>query len=456
MDRKKILALVIILLVVILVILIAVLVRVSSMVSNELQENIIITEENQEEESHVFFKQVNDYTTFYSVKNILNNYTEYVKQVNGDLYIDPERVSMEEEELKATTKESGIITITALLDEEYLSNMNINEETIIEKQQVYLEKGDYSEDVIYSVTISNMLIGELKENLDLVLVNAMINDEELNLLVKLDQTNKTYSIFYEDYIEAYGYNEETTPEQIQISDNNIEVNEYNTYTEAVINDEYLVTQYFSEYRSNMLYNTQQAYELLDPTYREKKFGSYENFVNYISNNNQEILTASISGYEINEFEGIKEYVCIDQYGKYYIFSETNIASFDVILDIYTVDLPDFLEQYNSSNDPDKAGMNLQKIVDALNDGDYGYIYEKLDSTFRQNNFATQADFETYITTNLYTNCSVEFSDYESSADLHIFKATFTDNDDPEKVAIEKTFILQLGEGTDFVFSFNVQ
>ena len=206
----------------------------------------------------------------------------------------------------------------------------------------------------------------------------------------------------------------------------------------------------------MLYNTEQAYSLLNETYRNNKFGDYTKFASYVNTNREKFETANIEGYEINEFDGVREYVCIDQYDRYYIFSERNVSSFDVVLDTFTVDLPDFLEEYNKSNNADKAGMNLQKIVDALNDGDYTYIYNKLDETFKQNNFKTENDFTTYMNNTFFANNNVEFSNYRNSGDLHIFDATFTDKDNANNQAVTKTFIVQLREGTDYRMSFNVQ
>ena len=363
---------------------------------------------------------------------------------------------MTPEEMKNTVQKDGLTAITGVLDEAYKSEMQINDNTLIEKQKVFVKKGDYSESIPYNVTFSNILIGELKPNVKLALLKSQINGIDFNILLKIDLNNKTYSIFYDDYIEKYGYDENTQKEAMKVSNADIQKNGYNSYIEANITEEYLVTQYFSEYKSNMLYNTEEAYSLLNEEYRNNKFGDYAKFANYINTYKQKILTANIEGYEINEFDGVKEYICIDQYDRYYIFSEKSISSFDVVLDTFTINLPDFLEEYNKSNDADKAGMNLQKIVDAINDGDYTYVYNKLDETFKQNNFKTESDFIAYMQNAFYANNNVEFSNYRASGDLHVFDATFSDKNNANNQAKSKTFIIQLKEGTDYRLSFNVQ
>ena len=164
---------------------------------------------------------------------------------------------------------------------------------------------------------------------------------------------------------------------------------------------------------------------------------------------------ALAQYQVTEQDGYTQYVLVDQNGKYYIVNETAVMKYNTMLDTYTVDLPQFKERYNSSNDAEKAGLNLQKIVDALNNNDYEYVYNKLDETFKSNNFQTLESFEQYIQDNLYTSANVEFSNYQNSGELHIFDATFTDKNNESSNAITKTFIVKLLEGTDFVMSFNV-
>ena len=88
--------------------------------------------------------------------------------------------------------------------------------------------------------------------------------------------------------------------------------------------------------------------------------------------------------------------------------------------------------------------------------DYTYVYNKLDETFKQNNFKTENDFIAYMQNAFYANNNVEFSNYRASGDLHIFDATFTDRNNANNQARSKTFIIQLKEGTDYRLSFNVQ
>ena len=126
----------------------------------------------------------------------------------------------------------------------------------------------------------------------------------------------------------------------------------------------------------MLNDTKIAYQKLDSEYAEKKFGQYSNFESYVNNNKNNIIVASIDKYQVVENKNGKEYVCVDENGKYYIFMEEEVGKYSVVLDTYTIDLPEFIEKYNSANEKTKVGLNIQKVFDAINNEDYETIYCK--------------------------------------------------------------------------------
>lgn len=49
-------------------------------------------------------------------------------------------------------------------------------------------------------------------------------------------------------------------------------------------------------------------------------------------------------------------------------------NFTVILDTYTIDLPEFTEKYTKASDEEKVLLNIQKGFTAINDKDYRYVY----------------------------------------------------------------------------------
>jgi hypothetical protein len=45
--------------------------------------------------------------------------------------------------------------------------------------------------------------------------------------------------------------------------------------------------------------------------------------------------------------------------------------YKLILDEYTIDLPEFTEKYKKAAPQEKVGMNIEKIISAINNKDYG-------------------------------------------------------------------------------------
>lgn len=397
------------------------------------------------------FVEISNSSYFYTIKGIINKFVSYIKQVNGDQYLDLEKLKMTEKEATAELQKEGINTIKEILDQQYIDDAQISDENLMKYFSQYKQKGNCKENVYYSLKIEDVLIKDINANVKLVLVKAQLTNKDFNILIKLDNENMTYSIFLEDYITKYNYDKNMKKEDFKINDANIDSNGYNEYKSIIAEDEYVSIQLFNEFKNYILNDSKTAYDLINEEYREKKYGSYENFANYIEQNREELQNIEIKMYNKKEVNGKTEYICLDEKGKYYIFTKDNIVNYNVILDTYTIDLPEFLEKYNSNKGEIKVGLNLQKIFDAIKNQDYKFVYNKLDETFRKNNFKTEEDFVKYAEQN-FANCEFKYSSCEKTNTLYVAKVKITKNNGETKA---KEFIMKLQEGTDFVMSFNV-
>ena len=128
-------------------------------------------------------------------------------------------------------------------------------------------------------------------------------------------------------------------------------------------------------------------------------------------------------------------------------------NFAVILDTYTIDLPEFTEKYTKASDEEKVLLNIQKCFTAINDKDYRYVYNKLDNTFKANNFKTLADFEKYINANFFEKNKISASNARKQSEVYLYDIKISNIDGTS--SITKTFVMQLKENTDFVMSFGV-
>ena len=102
-------------------------------------------------------------------------------------------------------------------------------------------------------------------------------------------------------------------------------------------------------------------------------------------------------------------------------------------------------------------MNLEKIFQALNRKDYNYIYEKLDNNFKQNNFSTLTDFETYAKNTFFDINKIEYGDFEEKSGVYVYKISLFDATESanEENKVTKNFIIKLEDNNNFKMAFNV-
>ncbi len=130
--------------------------------------------------------------------------------------------------------------------------------------------------------------------------------------------------------------------------------------------------------------------------------------------------------------------------------------YKLILDTYTVDIPEFTEKYKKAKDQEKVILNLNKFMLAINDGDYNYAYNLLADNFKNTNFPDYKNFETYIKSNLFANNKFEYIEFgDQAGTYYTYKVNITDASGKSNSTITKSFIMLLENGTDFKLSFNI-
>ena len=126
-----------------------------------------------------------------------------------------------------------------------------------------------------------------------------------------------------------------------------------------------------------------------------------------------------------------------------------------MLDTYTIDINEFIEKYNSSENNVKVALNIEKMIEAIQDKDYKYVYNKLDETFKNNNFKTQQDFEYFIKERFDPNeDEVSYKQYKEVAGIHTLEVEVTDAD--LQITKKAKVLMQLNQNRDFVFSFSAE
>ena len=331
-----------------------------------------------------------------------------------------------------------------VLSEEYISKNSIDIDNV--RNYVYKIEED-----CFFVPIELVKKGNT-ENVKTFGVYGVITTQEYEpvmesyLIINVDESNMTFSVEQLKNKDELNNVKVTVPTEIAEKNNNI-------LSEIGIAYEDLIQEYINNYKGLALAYPELVYNnFLDDEYKNKRFSSLEEYKEYVEANKDEIIGINPAKYEVSEQEDYTQYITVDDNGKYYIFNSKTPCDYTVILDTYTIDLPEFTERYETATEQQKVALNIDKFMQAINNKDYKYAYNCLADSYKNNYFKTQADFENYAKENFYASSTVGYSEFAEEGDVYTYSVVLTDNETEEQM--NKTFIIQLGEGTDFVLSFN--
>lgn len=367
-----------------------------------------------------------------------------------------------------------------LLDNDYIQEFNITKENLI---------GKYGNSKTIEVDVTKIYGMALEGNQHIYFAYGYLRDtsssqiSDLAIAIKVDNSNQTFSVLPYEYLQKKNCLNITEQSKVEINKTEkIENKTYNVYQNNYQDEETYVTKLFENYMNRALYHIEFAYQCLNSQYSQKRFGSLQNYKSYVEQNRelylsysmknakkpeefsnmQEYLmyldtyqTLKLKSYQVSRQNNITQYVCIDSQENYYIFQETAPMQYSVILDTYTIDLPEFIEKYNTMTEEQKVLFNIQKFFEAINHQDYKYAYNKLDTTFRNNNFGSLTQFEAYAKKNFFNDNKLAAGKAEKQGNLYLYDITISDATGKETNTKKKNFVMQLKEGTDFVMSFEI-
>lgn len=398
-------------------------------------------------------KLVENKLEYFSVEDCIKKYyLYYVRTFNAeDYYIKTfgsKNYNLEEIE-KYEQKSANVLY--NMLDEEVVELQKITSENI---------KSKLNEIEISSVNIINMYVSRKNEDITVYFINGLLKNENTNkfnkfqVIMKLDEINGTFNIIPQQYIDEK-YNNIEIGNEIDINTpEEIKENENNKFKYRAVNDKKYVEYLMEQLKNEIEYFPELVYNKLNQEYRDKKFASLEEFTTYI-NNNEKFKEIQLDAYKVNIENQHKQYICTDKNNNYYIFDEKSAMQCELMFDTYTIDLSEFIEKYDSSENNIKMALNIEKLIDATEDQDYKYVYNKLDDTFKTNNFPTLQDFENFIKGKFNDKeDEITYEEYENVAGVHVYKIVVKDKS--ENKIINAKVIMDLKDNRDFVFSFSVE
>ena len=386
---------------------------------------------------------------FYAIQTCVQKFYSYYTAIfDGDNINFEDDESADDKKIKADNEEA----VYNMLDTEYVNYKNITKNNISNK----LDKLNES-----IVNINEMYVSKKNTNVYVYIVIGRLrevqsgNMTDFKIMIKNDALNKTFSVYLEDYINEKLNDLEIGKEVNLEVGESVEDKEINIYDYSIITDEVYATDLMEKYKEEILFDEETAYSNLDEEYRKKRFENLDNFKEYAKENVIKNVSMEITKYQKNNYDDYTEYVCMDQDGNYYIFNEFSTMNYKMVLDTYTINLPTFDEKYDKSEPQIKVGMNIEKVINAINQKDYKYVYNKLDETFRNNNFGNLNVFSEFMKNNFFDNNEVTYKEFSNTDDIYTYTININDADSIGNVK-KFIIIMKLLDNRDFVMSFSFE
>ncbi len=381
-------------------------------------------------------KKVSNRQDYFTVRSIFYE----VKMNINYLNVDISRYKIEqgtEEIFKENYKNKGL---------DFLASIVLSNNKEYSKNEIYNKFVDYANT---DLKITNMFVYENDSNIKTyyIFTKDISNDSDFLFTFVLDNSNKTYGIDFSEYKEE---NIEGQIPTVKYT-NEIEKNENNGFEQYNISEEQYIREMFEQYRYYITNNTNEAFNMLENEYRNKKFQNVLQFEKFINDNYNTLLSAKLVNYDITEDNNYTKYTLKDEFGNYYVFTEKSIMQYDVELDNYTIQTEEQINQYNSMSNENKVKYNLDIIKQAINKKDYKYLYERLVKDYRENYFPTYEEFEEYIKANFFDINYINFGQIEEKDE--IYKCTMKVQNVNTEEILEKDLIIILNNN-DFEFTFN--
>lgn len=447
LDNKKLLLIlmaIVLIIVIIIVVLLLIQFKEKEVWGNE-DDDI---EENAEDfvETYGIGKNGNiDTSSYFDIINCAKQYFDMINVKNDAYYTYDEKGNYVLAVDEAILKQN----IYNILSKSYIAKNDITVENVYEK----IETLDTST-LLVPLEISMVQNKDIKSFVLHTLLETQKDYKVVKdtfIIVNIDIANFVYSI--EPLSGNYKNIEDVKVSQL---DTQIEINKDNRFEPAYGDNQEISKDYINLYKRLALGSPEKLYNLLDEEYRNARFGSLDNFNQYIQNKKENIINIRLEKYQVTRKDSYTQYVCVDQNERYYIFREIAPMKYTVILDTYTIDLPEFIDKYNNSSNEEKALLNIQRFFSAIDYQDYKYAYNKLDATFKNNNFKTQAEFESYVKKNFFTENKLLGQKVEKQGDVYLCNIAINDGTEKTTNTVTKSFVMKLKEGTEFVMSFSVK
>lgn len=393
------------------------------------------------------FEDIMDSTIFLTIDNIIKKYEKICRH---NIEIDYSTIYVGDDEYLTDikTERQRKEAIYNLLDKDYVSRNSIN----IDNISKYMFNIDSN-----TVLVPKRAIHKYGNNINTYIYEVYFiknnSVENKAFILRLNNKNSTFSIEFinEEFDDIVNLN-------VKINDNTIQNTGYNTFSINTAKTEEIAKAYMDNYKELVLADSSIIYDnYLSNDYKEERYGSLEEFKSYISENSEEIKECQLTKYTTEPTDdGKMQYICIDQFGNYYIFDEDSTMQYTVKFDNYTILTNKFKAAYKEAKDEKKIQMNVDRIIQMINRQDYKTLYDCVSQGFKDNYFDNREKFEGYIKNLFFKYNSFEFNNVEKKgSNLYICSFSVTDvtqeNSDKKDIIV----IMKLNDDYNFEVAFNM-
>lgn len=373
--------------------------NIGNIESSNITENTMSA--NPELTYNTSLQEVTSNSILYSLSNNINKYFEYIK----------------EENTQAVNELGGNTVYTISNNVKYVV------------KQAYSTENEYMTKY-YTYGILTIANG-----------NLTATEQEVFNIIYVDIENSTYLIEQATKEELSNMKELEKDENIDILQGT-----YNNFEYEYVDNVKQMEIYLEDFVFQIFNNTENAYNLLNEEYRLQRFGNINEFVEYITEKQNQIRNIKIVQYSVEDETESKVYKGTDEYGNYYHIIENAYMEYEIILDNYT------MQDYSSSNEEEKIEKSAERFILMLNSADYTNAYNLLEQTFKETYFPTEQEFINYIKNNWYERNIIASKEVNSEG---ICIVTIKNAISTESNQMQKQFKITMGEGMDFAIEFEL-
>lgn len=341
----------------------------------------------------------------------------------------------------------AIDDVQTLIDEDVTEKMNINDIESIKNTD------------LPAFSIDNIYKQRLSSNLNIYVIYYRVEKNSTNSLnstiwIKVNDKDKDFSIYPYEYLKLNNYLNLKENDTINISTTkNINKDKKNTYNDDIsYGTKDCMNELFKRYKFDLVLDLEHLYNSLNEEYKNIKFPTFEEFQSFVNENENDLYLDSINTYNVTDYGQSIEYKGTGGTNRTYVFNIINLMDYRLSFDDYEIVQSE--EFYDKFLPQAKARYCIDRIVKAINNNDYEFIYSKLNPIQKNNYFENIDELESFIEEKFYEENSYEINEEYLiiSDDVYQFDVKMTDKTGNSNSARNYTMTVTLKENADFTIS----